>query len=198
MIIGVTGGIGSGKSTVADRLGKRLSAIVIKADDICRELLEPGCRGYTRFVQSGGERFLDSTGALDRRRLRKEMFSNGALKDLLESILHPLVFKQIEETAEQNPGSTVIAEVPLLFESGQHHVFDLVISVFSPREQVLERVVERDKVGREAVLEVIAAQMPPEEKNRRADYVIENGSDLQETEKQLAALAAKLQKKISG
>ncbi len=193
----MTGGIGSGKSTVASRLGYLLSAVVLSADDICRELLEPGCRGYTRFVHSGGERFLDSGGAIDRRRLRKEMFSNDGLKDLLESILHPLVYEKIEETAKKNPGATVIAEVPLLFESGRRHMFDLVISVSSPQEQVLERVVDRDKVCREAVLEVIAAQMPPEEKNRRADYVIENGSDLQETEKQLEALAAKLQKRIS-
>lgn len=198
MIIGVTGGIGSGKSTVADRLGKLLSAPVVNADDICRELLEPGCVGYSRFVRSGGERFLDGGGAIDRRRLREEMFRNAALKELLESILHPLVFKKIKETAEQNPQSAVIAEVPLLFESGRHQLFDIVISVFSPQELVLRRVVERDKVSPEAVLEVIAAQMPPEEKSRRADYVIENGFDLQETEKQLATLAAKLQKRISG
>ncbi len=194
----MTGGIGSGKSTVASRLGKLLSALVLNADDICRELLEPGGEGYTRFVRSGGERFLDGGGAIDRRRLREEMFRNAALKELLESILHPLVFKKITETAEQNPQTAIIAEVPLLFESGRYQLFDIVISVFSPRERVLERVVERDKVCPEAVLEIIAAQMPPEEKNRRADYVIENGFDLQETEKQLAALAAKLRQRISG
>ena len=194
----MTGGIGSGKSTVADRLGKLLSAPVLNADDICRQLLEPGCEGYTRFVRSGGERFLDDGGAINRRRLREEMFRNADLKELLESILHPLVFKKIKETAEQTPQSAVIAEVPLLFESGRHQLFDIVISVFSPEELVLERVVERDTVSPEAVLEVIAAQMPPEEKSRRADYVIENGFDLQETEKQLAALAEKLQKRISG
>ena len=194
----MTGGIGSGKSTVADRLGKLLSVPVLNADDICRQLLEPGCEGYTRFVRSGGERFLDDGGAINRRRLREEMFRNAALKELLESILHPLVFKKIKETAEQTPQAAVIAEVPLLFESGRHQLFDIVISVFSPQELVLERVVERDAVSPEAVLGVIAAQMPPEEKSRRADYVIENGFDLQETEKQLAALAEKLQKRISG
>lgn len=194
----MTGGIGSGKSTVATRLGKLLSAIVLSADDICRELMEPGCEGYSQFVRSGGERFLGGDGRIDRRRLREEIFSDAALKELLESILHPLVFNKIAETAEQYPQSTIIAEVPLLFESGRQHLFDLVISVSAPREQVLERVAQRDKVCRKAVLEVIAAQMSPEEKNRRADHVIENGSVLQETEKQLAVLAAALQKRITG
>ena len=175
-----------------------LSAIVVSADDICRELLEPGCKGFTLFVRSGGERFLDKKGCLDRRALREELFSNKFLKEQLESILHPLVLDEIKKTAENNPQATIIAEVPLLFESGWHHLFDIVISVFSPEELAIERVAVRDRVSREAVLEILAAQMAPEEKNSRADYVIDNGSDFQKTEKQLAALAAELQKRIAG
>ena len=198
MIIGVTGGVGSGKSLVAARLGKLLVAVVVSADDICRELLEPGHPGYNRFTQSAGQRFLDADGAIDRGKLRNELFRNAELKKELESILHPLVLDRIRDVEKQNPEVPVIAEVPLLFESGWQDEFDFVIAVSSPHAQLIERVASRDGVSREAVREIIAAQMSPVEKNKRAGFVIDNGSDLQQTEKQLSALAEMLRKRISG
>ncbi len=197
MLIGVTGSIGSGKSLVAAQLGKLLSAVVVSADDICREQLKPGQPGYTRFTQSGGQRFLEGAGTIDRGKLRNELFRNAKLKKQLESILHPLVLSTLKEVEKGNPGVPIIAEVPLLFESGWQDEFDLVISVSSPEAQLLERAVSRDQVSREAVREIIAAQMPALEKNRRADFVIDNSSDLQHIERQLTMLAEMLQKRIS-
>ncbi len=198
MIVGVTGGIGSGKSKVAALLGKLLCAIVISADDVCRELLEPGGEGYLQFVHSGGSHFLDGDGAINRVTLREKIFADPDLRDQLEAILHPLVLEKIQNVAEGDPESFVIAEVPLLFEKDWQDEFDTIISVFSMEDRLIERVMERDRISREDVGTIIAAQMSMEEKNRRADYVINNSAHWQETEKQLVELAARLKKIKSG
>ncbi len=198
MIVGVTGGIGSGKSKVAALLGKLLCAIVISADDVCRELLEPGGEGYLQFVHSGGSHFLDGDGAINRVTLREKIFADPDLRDQLEAILHPLVLEKIQNVAEGDPESFVIAEVPLLFEKDWQDEFDTIISVFSMEDRLIERVMERDRISREDVDTIIAAQMSMEEKNRRADYVINNSAHWQETEKQLVELAARLKKIKSG
>ena len=198
MIVGVTGGIGSGKSKVAALLGKLLCAIVISADDVCRELLEPGGEGYLQFVHSGGSHFLDGDGAINRVTLREKIFADPDLRDQLEAILHPLVLEKIQNVAEGDPESFVIAEVPLLFEKDWQDEFDTIISVFSTEDRLIERVMERDRISCEEVGTIIATQMSMEEKNRRADYVINNSAHWQETEKQLVELAARLKKIKSG
>jgi dephospho-CoA kinase len=198
LIVGVTGGIGSGKSKVAALLGKLLCGIVISADDVCRELLEPGGEGYLQFVRSGGSRFLDGDGVINRVTLREKIFADPDLRDQLEAILHPLVLEKIQNVAEGDPESFVIAEVPLLFEKDWQDEFDTIISVFSTEDRLIERVMERDRISREDVGTIIAAQMSMEEKNRRADYVVNNSAHWQETEKQLVELAIRLQKIKSG
>lgn len=198
MIVGVTGGIGSGKSRVASLLGRLLTGIVISADDVCRELLEAGREGYLQFVRSGGTQFLDGDGVINRVKLREKIFADPALRDQLEAILHPLVLERIQAVAEDAPDSFVIAEVPLLFERGWQDQFDTIIAVFSPRDVVVQRVVDRDRISREDVGKIIAVQMPMEEKNSRADHVIDNSADWQESEKQVVDLAARLKKIKSG
>lgn len=194
MLIGITGGVGSGKSRVAARLGELLCGIVISADDVCRDLLDAGREGYKQFIQSGGSRFLDKNKAIDRRKLREALFTEASLRAQLESILHPLVLEKIRNIAENNRKSFIIAEVPLLFESGWQHEFDTVISVFSQEESLINRVVKRDHTTREEVRRIIAAQMSVQEKNSSADYVVDNSAAWKDTEKQLMILAAKLKK----
>jgi len=196
MIIGITGGIGSGKSKVATLLGKKLDSPVIDTDKLCKQLLERGEAGYLRFVQEGGQRFLDGDGDIDRVKLREELFADHKLLLQLESILHPLVLKSIQNRVKKDPDSLIIVEVPLLFESGWQNKFDIIISVFSDEKTCIDRVVERDRVSREAVSTIIAAQMSAEEKNRRADFVIENSAGWHETDQQLVDLVAKLQEKL--
>jgi len=198
LLIGITGGIGSGKSMVAVRLGELLCGVVISADDVCRDLLEAGQEGYNQFVHSGGSRFLAKDGAIDRHKLRAALFTEASLRAQLESILHPLVLEKIRNVVKNNLKSVVIAEVPLLFESGWQHEFDTIISVFSQKDTLVNRVVKRDETTREEVRRIIAAQMPVEEKNRSADYIVDNSAAWKDTEKQLMILAAKLQKIISG
>lgn len=198
MIVGVTGGIGSGKSRVASLLGRLLTGIVISADDVCRELLEAGREGYLQFVRSGGTQFLDGDGVINRVKLREKIFADPALRDQLEAILHPLVLERIQAVAEDAPDSFVIAEVPLLFERGWQDQFDTIIAVSAPQDVVVKRVVDRDRISREDVGKIIAVQMPMEEKNSRADHVIDNSADWQESEKQVVDLAARLKKIKSG
>lgn len=198
MIVGVTGGIGSGKSRVASLLGRLLGGIVISADDVCRELLEAGREGYLQFVRSGGTQFLDGDGVINRVKLREKIFADPALRDQLEAILHPLVLERIQAVAEDAPDSFVIAEVPLLFERGWQDQFDTIIAVSAPQDVVVQRVVDRDRISREDVGKIIAVQMPMEEKNSRADHVIDNSADWQESEKQVVDLAARLKKIKSG
>ena len=194
----MTGGIGSGKSRVASLLGRLLTGIVISADDVCRELLEAGREGYLQFVRSGGTQFLDGDGVINRVKLREKIFADPALRDQLEAILHPLVLERIQAVAEDAPDSFVIAEVPLLFERGWQDHFDTIIAVSSPQDVVVQRVVDRDRISREDVGKIIAVQMPMEEKNSRADHVIDNSADWQESEKQVVDLAARLKKIKSG
>lgn len=198
MRVGVTGGIGSGKSRVASLLGRLLTGIVISADDVCRELLEAGREGYLQFVRSGGTQFLDGDGVINRVKLREKIFADPALRDQLEAILHPLVLERIQAVAEDAPDSFVIAEVPLLFERGWQDQFDTIIAVSAPQDVVVQRVVDRDRISREDVGKIIAVQMPMEEKNSRADHVIDNSADWQESEKQVVDLAARLKKIKSG
>lgn len=198
MLIGITGGIGSGKSKVAERLGKLLCGIVISADDVCRDLLEAGREGYNQFVHSGGRRFLDKDGTIDRHKLRAALFTEASLRAQLESILHPLVLQNIRNVVNNNLKSVVIAEVPLLYESGWQDEFDIIISVFCQEDSLIDRVVKRDGTSREEVGRIIAAQISVQEKNRSADYVVDNSAAWKDTEKQLLILAAKLQKIIAG
>jgi dephospho-CoA kinase len=194
LLIGITGGVGSGKSKVAARLGELLCGIVISADDVCRDLLEVGREGYKQFVQSGGSHFLDKDGTIDRRKLREALFTEASLRVQLESILHPLVLEKIRNVVKNNLKTAIIAEVPLLFESGWQHEFDTILSVFSQEDCLIDRVVKRDQTTREEVRRIIAAQMSMQEKNRSADYVVDNSAAWKDTEKQLMILAAKLQK----
>jgi len=194
MLIAVTGGVGSGKSRVASLLGRLLDGIVINADELCRDLLEPGGQGYVQFVASGGERFLDEDRKIDRVKLREELFGDTDLREKLESILHPLVFSSIRNIAADNPDSIVIAEVPLLYETNTQDQFDTVISVYAPEETLIERVAQRDNATPAETRKIVTAQMSVEEKNRRANHIVRNDGDWQDTHNQVVDLASILQK----
>lgn len=197
MLVGVTGGIGSGKSRISSLLGKLLGAVVVSADEMCRDFLEVGREGYEQFVRSVGDRFLESDGKINRTRLREAMFSDPQLKLLLESILHPLVRASLLNIAEKHKKFIVIAEVPLLFESGWHHDFDFIVSVYTPETTAIERVSKRDNVTVHQTKKIVGSQLPVEHKSKRADYVIKNDSNWRDTEKQVADLAMVLEKENS-
>lgn len=178
MKIAITGGVGSGKSTVTRLLGATLEAEVVDVDELCRIEMMPGEEGYQQFKALHGERFILQDGTLDRKVLREALFSEPKLKDSLEQILHPLVRSRVELLHEQrsNKQDLTLVEVPLLFEVGWHVDFDVIVVVYSSREECLERVMQRDGVSRSSAIAIVENQMPLNEKVEMADFVVNNSS----------------------
>ena len=205
-LLAVTGGIGSGKSTVAE-LFRAHGALVVSADRVSRELLEPGASGWLRLREEFAGRFFDVAGRLDRTTLRRAIFGDAELRAQVDSLLHPLVRARISEligaagkAARPNPTRSpaypgIVVEVPLLFEAGWQDDFGCVVVVKSEDEQAVTRLMARDSVSRSEAEAALAAQMPMCEKIARADLVVDNRGDLAATELQVARLIERL---ISG
>ena len=188
MIIGLTGGIACGKSTVAQMLVDR-GARLIDADQIAREVVLPGTPALQEIAARFGPSVLKEDGSLDRKRLGDIVFSDPEAKRDLERILHPRIRRVIRERKEQlvseDPRRPVIVDVPLLFESGMADGYDEIMVVYVPEEVQLRRLMERDGLTREQALGRIRAQWPIEEKKKLADVVIDNSGTLKETEDQI-------------
>jgi dephospho-CoA kinase len=187
--IGLTGGIGSGKSTVAQMLHE-MGAAVIDADAISRELTSAGGAAIAAIAAQFGADFVSAAGALDRDKMRALVFSDAVAKHKLEALLHPLIGAEVRARAQAACGSVIVFDVPLLVES--HHWRRRVDSVWvvdcAPETQV-QRVMARSGWTREAVEKVIAAQATREQRARVADAVIYNdGIDLAALRQQLEAL----------
>lgn len=197
MLVGVTGSIGSGKSSVAKLLGKFLSARVFSADEICRQMLEVDQPAYLEFVKRWGTTFLGADKKIDRLLLREQVFLDLDIRESLESILHPMVRTKLLEEKLSTPSQRfMVAEVPLLYESGWEQDFDSIVCVACDTSHVIDRVKQRDKVSADEVEKIITSQMPASKKKKRADWVIDNNGGFSETEVQVTALADTLKKKF--
>jgi len=173
--VGLTGGIGCGKTHVAE-LFAALGVPVLDADAITRELQAPGQELYAAIVDHFGPAILDARGRLDRAALRCRIFDNPQERRALEALVHPAVRRTLEEQLARLPASTEYAliVVPLLFEAGWEGDFHHVITVHCDPEDQVDRVVRRDQRSPEEVAAIIAAQMAPAERRRRADSEICN------------------------
>ena len=191
MIIGVTGGMGAGKSIAAGLLGKLLEYDVLDADILCRNLLQPHMPGWQGVQEKWGARFFDLTGKIDRPALRKALFADPVVRQGVERILHPLVRQEIMRRAAEKRLrlSGLVVEVPLLFVVGWQDDFDWIVVVYAGPECCVERIVRRDRVSLEAGRAAVNTQMPLEEKVLRADSVIENSGPLTLTILQIYHLA---------
>jgi dephospho-CoA kinase len=203
LVIGLTGGIGSGKSTVAE-LFRQHGAQIISADQISRELLAPDGVGSKLLRQELGERFFPGSQELDRTALRRAIFAEPELRRKVNAILHPLIRQRIstlltasEQTlAEVNIPPIfhgIVVEVPLLFEVGWQDDFDFVVVVRADDQEALERLRQRDGVSRAEAEAALAAQLPMSVKLARADHVIDNRGKPNETARQVAELIDYLQ-----
>jgi dephospho-CoA kinase len=193
-VFGLTGGIGSGKSTVA-RLLRERGVPVVDADELAREAVAPGSAGLAEVVAAFGADVLNSDGALDRQRLGERVFADAEARKRLNSITHPIVRRLSQERfAELDRQGVELAayDVPLLFEVGLDAVLKPTVVVACSEATQLARVGARDGLSEAAVLARIAAQMPLSEKRRRADYVLENDGTLEELAQQLEALLPRL------
>jgi dephospho-CoA kinase len=181
-VIGLTGGIGSGKSTVAAILTE-LGAVVIDTDKLGHEAFKHGTEVWRQVVDTFGEAILDADGEIDRTRLAAIVFADAVCRVRLDSIMHPAIFEMVRaQVAElqQKGVAVVVVEVPLLFEGGSDWgpVVDEIWVTTAPEAAVLERLQTRSGMERADALARIHSQMPVEEKRRLADIVIENDGSL--------------------
>lgn len=187
-VIGLTGGIGSGKSTVAAML-EEMGAEVIDADRIAREVVEPGTAGLDDVVARFGREVLDEGGRLDRKRLGAIVFSDDDKRRALNGILHPRIAAETaRRVAEANARGVevVVYEAALLVENGIHRALDGLIVVAAPPAQQLARVTARDGLTDEEARRRLDAQAPLDDKLRAATWVIDNGGPLAETRRRVA------------
>jgi dephospho-CoA kinase len=184
--IGLTGGIASGKSTVAAMFAE-LGACIVDTDVIAREVVEPGTPALTAIAEAFGPDVVDN-GVLDRKRLGRIVFADSAQRRRLEAILHPLIRQTALQRSDQCAGPYVVLVVPLLFESGFDQLVDRALVVDCPTTVQIARLTARDEIGREAAESIIAAQMHRDERRARADDLIDTSSPVGATRARVAEL----------
>ncbi len=198
IIAGLTGGIASGKSTVAGFL-REAGARVIDADQIAREVVRRGTPAYDEIVAAFGQQILLPGGEIDRDRLGDIIFNDAAEKKRLDAIVHPRVFERaaqmIAAIGERVPDAVVILDIPLLMETGMQADLAEVIVVYVPETIQLERLMNREAIDKPAALARIRSQMPIEEKRRRATLVIDNSGSLTTSRKQAYAAYKRLKQR---
>lgn len=188
-LYGLTGGIGTGKSTVAQML-RELGATVIDADLGARAVIAPGTEGLERLVEEFGPAILDAEGRLDRPRMAELIFSDADARARLNAIVHPRVglwlYQRTAEAVERG-AELVFHDVPLIYENGRQDDFEAVVVVFAPPEVAIERLVGRGLTEADARARV-AVQLPIAEKVALADRVIDNSGNLEATRRQVELL----------
>ena len=177
MYLGLTGGIGSGKSTAA-RMFADLGATVIDADAIAKEVLEPGQLGYESIVNKFGDEILDSSGNVDRSALAAKVFENSAELKELEDIVHPAVASKVLEIRESLPaGTTVVYDTPLLVEKKLQDQFDQVVVVLAPEPLRTQRLIDRGLAERDIAARM-SKQASDDQRREVANFVIDNSGSL--------------------
>lgn len=178
--VGLTGGIATGKSTVARAFRER-GAHVIDADRIAREVAPPGSAALSRIARAFGPGMIKPDGSLDRAALGSVVFADAAKRRVLEGILHPLILaeidRRIEELERSDPQGIVVVEAALILELGRQDEYDAVVVVSAEEEQQRRRLIMRDNLSAEEAARRIGAQMPLAEKRRRAQFVVDNSAD---------------------
>jgi dephospho-CoA kinase len=197
LIVGLTGGIASGKSLVAG-IFKNLGAHIIDADRIVRELLEPGQDAWKEVSEYFGDDIMMPDRGIDRRKLGQIVFSDPAKRAWLNQCLHPRVFEayaaQVKRLCARTPDAIVVFDAALLMETGFHKKMDKTVLVYAHSDQQLTRLMDRDHFTHEQALARIQSQMPLSEKRRYADYVIENTGTRDEAERRAREVFALLKK----
>lgn len=181
--LGVTGGAGSGKSVVCERLRSH-GVSVILADELSRRAVMPGMPAHEKIVAHFGTEILDEDQTINRARLRQVILKDEEKKRTLESFVHPEVFRLMAEDymAAGEAGAEVVAvEVPLLFEAGMESYFDYILTISVEREERIKRLMARDQISREDAEALMRIQWPEEEKQKKSDYVIDNSGSIEET-----------------
>lgn len=190
MNIGLTGGIASGKSSVSEFLVS-LGAILIDADQIAREVMLPGHPVLAAVAKQFGQGVLLEDGTLNRKKLGEFVFNHPEQLQALNEITHPAIRQEMRERRlkyeEQYPERLIVSDIPLLYESGLEDGYEQIMLVYVPRAVQLERLMKRDGMDKEQAIRRLEAQMDIEEKKQKADIIIDNSGDFEETKKQILA-----------
>jgi len=191
LLLGVTGGIATGKTTVV-RMLEELGAPVIDFDLLAREVVKPGEPAWKDIVGYFGEEVLLKDGSLDREKLSGIVFQDVEKRKMLESFTHPRIYeasaRQVKKIVEKDPNAIVQLDIPLLIEQNLQHMVHKVLVIYIPREKQIARLIERDGMSREGAVDRLRAQLPIDEKLGKADFVIHNEKTLEETKKQVEDL----------
>ena len=189
LLVGLTGGIGSGKSTVARMLEER-GAVVFDADLLAREAVEPGTQGHTAVIERFGADVLAPGGELDREALASIVFADPSARRDLEQIVHPEVRRLFAEGSEayRDTDGIVVFSAPLLVESGMHTAFEILVVVSATVATQIERLMRQRGMSEPAIRARIDAQAPLEDKAAVADFLVDNEGTLAELESQVERL----------
>jgi len=191
ILIGLTGGIGSGKSLAASYFREQ-GAKIIDADIISRQVVESGQPAWKEIVGEFGAGYLNPDQSLNREKLATEVFQNEKKRTVLERIVHPRIFseekKRYEEYSKSDSRAIVIIDAALLIESGNYKNVDKVVIVKTSLETQIERVMQRNGISREEVENRLKSQMPLEEKSEFADYILDNECSREELKSQVSDL----------
>ena len=198
LLVGLTGGIGAGKSTVAGLMAQR-GAVVIDADDLARRAVEPGTHGYAEVIRTFGPEVVSITGALDRTRLADRVFGDPEARRKLEAIVHPEVARLFAEALGEyrDTRRVVVYVVPLLVESSLKAMFDVIVVVSASEDVRLDRLGADRGMSPDAARARIRAQLSDLEREEAADVVIRNDRSLFELEREIDELWTKLEKRAS-
>ena len=188
--IGLTGGIGSGKSAVAQCF-KKLGVYVIDADRVSRDLVKPGTPQYHAVVDHFGQKVVSESGALDRKTLGQIVFSDTRERAFLEALLHPAIRENMHRAVEENATIYGVLEIPLLIEGKQHVLMDKVVVVACSRSNRIERLQNHRGMTVEMIEKVMSSQLPDEERMGFADDIVDNNHSLEHTFDQVKALHQK-------
>jgi dephospho-CoA kinase len=197
LIVGVTGGVASGKTTVS-RMFEKEGAYIIDADQIARELIQPQRPAWKEIVRIFGKDILKQDGTIDRKRLADITFSDSGQRGVLNGILHPRIKKEmgrITRRIERNdPHAVIIFDAPLLVETGFHRVVDRVVVVTSKETQQIERLKKRAGRTRDETQRIISSQMALEKKVKVADFIIQNEGSIAQTRRRAREVFRELRK----
>lgn len=185
MVIGITGGVGCGKTTVLEYINKKYEAYVIEADKVAHKLMEPGTITYGRICKAFGSDILDEKGAIDRKRLGNIVFCKPEALKLLNSIVHPDVKKYIIDIIRENKYEFILLEAALLIEAGYMDICDELWYIYTDDKTRIKRLMESRGYSEEKAISIIKNQLSQEEFEKHCDIKLDNSLSFQNTMKQI-------------
>lgn len=195
--MGVTGGIGSGKTALTDWLSKQ-GIVIVDADRVARDVVQPGTPTLKAIIDAFGEQYLTQDGNLDRAAMRELVFGDEKKRLLLEAITHPKIREALWDQLQRADSAYVVLSSPLLLESGQSEMVDISVVVDIPEEMQIQRTMARDANDKALVEKIMAAQMSRQERLELADIVVDNSGDLSALRDRAALLHETLLNRVAG